>query len=84
MPNRADRRPPSWSGSGRAVRAQAEIRNWRCSSCGHQHAHRELQPTIELAYDDQHCVTMIETPHPDYRPGEFHCSAEGCDCRTTG
>ena len=74
-----------WVGkTGRAIREAAAIRNWRCPDCGHAEAHRELQPTYELGRDADDQITIIETPHPDYKPGEFHCSKEGCDCVTHG
>lgn len=66
--------------AGRAIREQAALRNWRCPSCGHAHTHAELKPTITLGRDAGDQITLVETPHPDYKPGVFHCSADGCDC----
>jgi hypothetical protein len=50
-----------------------------CDECGHPHReHRELRPTFELRDGE-----IVEVPDPEYRPGEFHCHADGCDCVVT-
>jgi hypothetical protein len=46
-------------------------------ACGHPMGeHRELQPD-RVIIDGE----IVETPHPEYKPGLFFCGIEGCGCR---
>jgi hypothetical protein len=50
------------------------------NGCGHPSgAHFELKPTWELGEEDGK-PTLVEVPHPEYKPFHFHCQHEGCSC----
>lgn len=64
--------------AGRALRQKWEMDRLDATpcECGHLRSeHRELQPTYELRDGE-----IVTTEHPDYRPGEFHCTVDGCEC----
>jgi hypothetical protein len=60
--------------TGRAVREAQRLARERPCPCGHGLPdHRELQPTRAIVDGE-----LVETPHPDYLPGRFHCVHCAC------
>lgn len=60
--------------AGRAIRAETRDRNLPPCHCGHsQLQHREYAPTWSIVEGE-----LVETPHPNYRPGLFKC--DHCSC----
>lgn len=47
-----------------------------CQNCMHSAPHRNLQPTWQT---DRH-NNLVEVPHPNYDPSEFHCTLPDCAC----
>lgn len=64
--------------AGRQIRWERALEHAgnKLCDCGHTvREHRELQATLSI--EDG---AIIETPHPDYKPLHFHCTADGCEC----
>lgn len=71
-------RPTTWHGNTlvREERAAAAAYDRPCPGCGHvTGGHRELASSWDLVEGQ-----IVETPHPDHVPGQFHCTADGCSC----